>query len=187
MWPLIVLTDERSAHAAGRAGQPVARARAGQRADDGRLGASRSLPVLLLFLALQRYYIEGLAPAASRDDDVARAHVARRRRAGMPPSPSSQWRLPQVDSAPMRRARSCSTISTTSRLWKAVASDGVSASIGAAVGRARAAGAASRFRPREDCRLRHRAALAAARAAGELRDLVLRARRGAGRTTSRSS
>ena len=38
MWPLIVLTDDCPAHASGRACRPVARARAGQRADDGRLG-----------------------------------------------------------------------------------------------------------------------------------------------------
>ena len=39
MWPLIVLSDERAVHAAGGARQPVGRARAGHRADDGRLGA----------------------------------------------------------------------------------------------------------------------------------------------------
>ena len=38
MWPLIVLTDQEPAHPAGGAGLAVARARAGQRADDGRLG-----------------------------------------------------------------------------------------------------------------------------------------------------
>ena len=59
MWPLIVLTDEDLLHAAGRAREPVARARAGQRADDGGLGVTM-LPVLVLFLALQRYYMQGL-------------------------------------------------------------------------------------------------------------------------------
>ena len=39
MWPLIVLTDKDLYTLAGRAGEPFARARAGQRADDGRLGA----------------------------------------------------------------------------------------------------------------------------------------------------
>jgi hypothetical protein len=69
MWPLIVLTDQDALHAAGRARRPVARARAGQRADDGRLGA-HDLPVLVLFLALQRHYMARPAGrAASRDED----------------------------------------------------------------------------------------------------------------------
>ena len=38
MWPLIVLTDAEAAHAAGGARRAVARARAGQRADDGGRG-----------------------------------------------------------------------------------------------------------------------------------------------------
>ncbi len=38
MWPLIVLSDQALADRAGRARRAVARARAGQRADDGRLG-----------------------------------------------------------------------------------------------------------------------------------------------------
>ena len=59
MWPLIVLSDDAHVHAAGRAGEPGRRARAGHRADDGRLrahgaaGADR-VPVL------QRYYVEGI-------------------------------------------------------------------------------------------------------------------------------
>jgi len=48
-----------AADAAGRARLAVSRARAGQRADDGR-SVVTVLPPLLLFLGLQRYYIQGL-------------------------------------------------------------------------------------------------------------------------------
>ncbi len=59
MWPLIVLTDARLLHAAGRAGI-LSR----EHVQDNELMMAGSvltvLPVLLLFLALQRYYIAGL-------------------------------------------------------------------------------------------------------------------------------
>ena len=146
-----------------------------------------TLPVLLVFLALQRYYIEGLT-ARQRQGMTARARRARAGRGG--------WRR-------VARGRPC--IRSRARLLPQVAS--AADSTGAVVlddfaalqgvegrrvrrrervdraprsGRSPATGAAPRLRPRRDRRLRHRAARAADRASRELRDHVLRARRRAG-------
>ncbi len=60
MWPLIVLADQHLYTLPVALASLVARARAGQRADDGGLGASRRCPCCVVFLALQRYYMQGL-------------------------------------------------------------------------------------------------------------------------------
>ena len=85
------------------------------------------------------------------------------------------------------RARLCSTSSTTSRAWKALASDGVQR-LGACGARACRAARWSWSSTSRDGRLcRRRTRPLPLDAAGELRDLVLDARRSAAATTSRSS
>ena len=129
----------RSLHAAGRARQPVARARAGQRADDGGLGAHRRCRCCWSFIALQRYYIEGLT---SRQRQGMTARV---KRASMGSGGGRRVviaalafvavsHLPQVVSAADSTGAVVLDDFAAYKVWKAVASDGVSASIGAAVG-----------------------------------------------------
>ena len=105
------------AHAAGRAGRAVARARAGQRADDGRLGR-HVLPVLLLFLALQRQYMQGLLVGQRQgmSGDARRGCCALALAAGC--CGARRCAAAALCASAAGRC-ACSIASTTSRAWQA--------------------------------------------------------------------
>ncbi len=174
-------------HVAGRAGEPFARARAGQRADDGGLGADDACRCCWCSSPCSATTCKACWREASRGDPVSptdRRAIARGAAArALVALALARGAIGAGGRAPLRRAGAgaAATLDDFADL-SSVACRCIRrrAGVDPCRRRRRWPRAAARFRSRRHGGLRARRPRAAARSARQLRDLVLRARRRAG-------